>query len=706
MTDQPNRDSILANLGKLRESTEKAAAVEADYAPAFTPKTIQPKPTTFRKGGVMEQAAEVSLSDQAKELTAFIDGLPMMDVVKNWGKPQREYKSVGPTSVLIRCPKPEHPDNNPSASLELVEGLYHCHACAEGGDRYTMAALHYGTSTSSRDFVELKEKMALDLGYTITQSGGQKMVQAPANSAPMPAPVMPSNPAPSQIIKLDDGSYLDQSTGELVETPVRPQPVQLTGGVFGNNAVAQPAPALAPIPVSFQEDEEDESTIRVKPILDWIPLGKNRSFIDTYMKCIERDEYPLEFAFASTLICLSFAAGRNVVLRSKRDVRAPLGIVTIAGTGAGKTRALNDAVKILGEVMPWRGAELAIGTGGQVIPGRGVKSVRGVGSGENLIRQFEDLVKVPNGQNADGSPHFEEHEMPVNGIISFNELSQFVGKSSITGSTLRERMFDFIEFPPDVSSSTNTAGSYRAVRPYACMYSSIQPSMIHKILSESDEHSGQLNRFLFFTGDPRKTDHTDMEPISLEPAIKAFREIKDFWDAKGEFIIEYTPEALQAQADFCDNVLVPLEQSGNGMMGRLKVTFWRLLITFCVNEMSETVTMDILEKAKKLTHYLIGTYQYVSGELYDPSGLHDTNDLERLIIERVKKLQSENIEKGAQDIESAAPLATNIRRGVDRQLKKVSTSPTQFFNRTLDALCQLGTLSKITTGKGVRYYAT
>ena len=697
----PDKNQILANINKLRESTTPPTDPHS-AAPAPMPGHFSPQPATFRKGGIVDKATEVTLTDADKDLTDFLDGLPMMDALKAWGKPQKTYRSVGPQSVLIRCPKPEHPDNNPSASCDLVEGVYRCHSCLEGGDRYTMAAIHHGfnmaTHQDGKNFRDLKKKMALDLGYTITESAGTTTLKAPT-----PAP--PANPAPaSNLVHLEDDNWLDPATGELVNPP-SVQPVELPAPEVSATPF-QPTPT--PVPVTFGSDEEEEEEgvgVRVKPKLDWVPLGKNRSFIDTYMNAVERDEYPSEFAFASALICLSFVAGRHIKLKAKRNVVAPLGIVTVAGTGVGKTRALNDALKVLKEVMPWKGAELAIGSGGQVVPGNGVKSVKGVGSGENLIRQFQDIVKVPKGVDGNGEPMYEEVESPVNGVISFNELSQFVGKASLTGSTLRERMFDFIDFADEVKSSSNTAGSYRAVWPYACLYSSIQPSIIHKVLTESDEHSGQLNRFLFFTGEPKKADHTDLTPIDLTPAIDRFKELNNYWSTKGDLVIDYTDDALKMMADYLDSTLVPLERSGSGLLGRLRVTFWKMLLLICINEMSDVVTPDIIEKGKRLMTYLTATYGYVSGELYDPSGLHDENNLDDLIVARVRKLQKKAIDAGVEGVEDAAVTATDIRRGVDRQLKKMSSSPTQFLNRTIAALVELGALGKVNTGRGARYYA-
>lgn len=685
----PDTQTIKERIAALKEQQPTFTTPDGNPMPSMP---TQPKPAQFRKQGLIAQAKELSLSDDAKHIDDLVNALPMQEAVNLWGKPQNDFKRVGGNTVLIRCPKPEHPDHNPSASCDIAQGLWHCHGCQEGGDKYALAALHHGIADyqSGKNFVDLKHKIAADLGYTITETAGTTTLTPPTPPQPAFQPVdlnavNPAPPAPAvqPLQQLDDGTWYDPATGEI--------------------AAPAPAPVPSPTfqPVSF-DDIEDEPELRIKPQLDWLPVGKNRSFIDTYMKSIERDEYPEAFAFASALLCLSFVAGRNVTLEGKRKVRASLGVVTVAGTGIGKTRALNDAKDILEEVMPWKKAEIALMTGGHIVPGSGVIAPAGVGSGENLIRQFEDILKVPNGTNADGTPAYTEERFPVNGLINFEELSQFVGKASATGSTLRERVFSFLDTPKKVESMSNTAGSYRAVKPFACMYTSVQPGMIHELLNSKDEHSGQINRLLFFTGDQKAPDHTDLVPIDLGPAVKALQELKAFWGGLGDTTITYERDALLAMDHYQRTVSAPLEQSGNGMMGRLRLTFWKFLILICVNEQSTVVTKDIIGKAIHLHQYIIETYKYVSGELYDPTSVDRKDRPEDKILDRVKRVGDEKKKKGAQTPTEYGLTATEIRKGVIRHFD-VFSSPTQALNRTIEALVETGALTKHQGQRGSRY---
>ena len=696
----PDKSQILANINRLRESTTPPTDPHS-AAPAPMPGHFSPQPVTFRKGGIVDKATEVTLSDADKDLTDFLDGLPMMDALKAWGKPQKTYRSVGPQSVLIRCPKPEHPDNNPSASCDLVEGVYRCHSCLEGGDRYTMAALHHGfnmaTHQDGRNFRELKKKMALDLGYTITESAGTTTLKAPKP---------PANPAPaSNLVHLEDDNWLDPTTGELVNPPSvqpvelpTPQPVELTGGVFSAE------PQLAPQPVDFSELIEDETVAHVAPSLDWVPLGRNRSFIDTYMKYVSEMSYPDEYGFAAALLCLGFIGGRQVGLHGEETTIGNLGIITVGGTGIGKTRAVRHAQAVLGEVMPWRRAELALGTGGQVVPGTGVKDITGAASGENLIRQFEDVVKVPNGTSPDGTPHYEEERMPVNGLIVFEEYETFIGKASATGSTLRQRLMNFLDGGGKVENTTNTQGEYRAINPFASLYTSIQPAVVHRIMNEHDEQTGFLNRVVFVTGQPKATHYYRQAPVDNTPVVKALRELRDYWAGVSDPYLGFTPDAMAMAIEYQKKTTEPLKRSGQGIFGRLEVTFNKAIVLICVNEMTTTITPDIVSKAIHLTNYFIETYRYVNRELYDPATNPSVDTLDDRILKRVHEVMAKKKAKGAESVEESAATTTEVRRSVARHLNRPGTTPSQVLSRALKALVDTGELAAVNMARGTAYY--
>lgn len=696
--------SIQARLEELRAKRGTFTTPTGAPLPTVTP---APKTAQFRKGGVVAQAKELTLTDDAKQIDHLVDELPMTEAVRMWGKPQNDYKRTGEHSVLIRCPNPSHPDNNPSANCDLERGLFHCFSCDTSGDKYTLAALHHGYGAdyqAGRNFVELKKKVATDLGYTITETGGRTILTAPGQTTPAPTPVSFDDPNPTTggLVHTDDG-WVNPTTGELVEpnpAPVTPapQPVQLQP--------AQPTPAPAPaapapsgpVPVSFEDiDLDDEPVAHVQPQLDWKPAGKNRSFIDRYMDCTQRDRYPDALGFSAALTCLSFIGGREVTMDMQDRIMGNFGMVMVAATGTGKSRAFAHAKQVLREVMPWKGAELAIATGGHVVPGHGVKFMPGAGSGENIIKQFEDTVKMQKGTDHKGEPIYEEEHMPVNGLISFDEFSQFVGKSSATGSTLRERVMNFLDGAYEIENTTNTQGSYKAVQPFACLNTSVQPSVIHRLMSENDEASGFLNRFMFFTGAKKPRLPYKVPPVDMSDAVTALKELKDFWDSQGTVNLDDS-RIWQKKHDYLSTVSDPLENK-QGIYGRLDALLHKLIILLCINECETVITEDILDKAIYLHKYFIATFEYVSNEMYDPSTATDTSASrnEDKVIERLKKVVSKKLAAGAQAPAEYGATARDIHQGTRRVLNL------EQLTRILRSLVDAGVLQSVQTPRSVAY---
>lgn len=699
-----DQETIQAKLAKLRKESEHFLTGEGDpLAHLLRPRQVDNTPhLPHQRTGFLAEADEAARSDDSKKIDDLVHDLPMMEAIKLWGKQQSNFPKVGETSVRIRCPKPEHPDRNPSASAELVESVYRCHACQEGGDKYTLAAIHHGFGRDYQDgknFVELKKKIAADLGYVITTSGGQTKLTRPGepqeaaqeSTPPQPAPIVHENPqpAPQPLQQLEDGSWFNPATGELVhqdDTSSQPAP----------QTPQAPQQGPTPIPIDLDDYDDEEEHIRVQPSFNWVPLGRNGSFLDAYMKCAQERSYPVEFGLAGALLCLSFIGNREITLVGEEPVNTSLGIVTVAGTGVGKSRALRDAQKIMAEVMPWQGAEFAIGSGGHIVPGHGVKAISGAASGENLIRQFEDTIKTQKGTDYQGNPIYESEQHPVNGLISFEELSHLVGKSSTQGSTMRERVMAFLDAQPIIENTTNTQGSYRAVNPFASLYTSVQPKVVHQLLNEKDENSGYINRLIFITGNAKMPDYGRSTPVSFDPAVKALADLKSHWDSVTEKMVRYETAAFQEMVRYQSEVSHKLKTSGDGMMGRIDVLYWKIITLLAINERTTLVTLDIVNKAKTLHEYLINTYRYVAKEIYDPQA-DVVNSKDSRILRVVHRLTEQARKKGAQTTHDLAIPKWVIKSRVQNHFSAPE------FNRMLDALVETGELVRLEVQNGHRY---
>lgn len=93
--------------------------------------------------------------------------LTQLDVDRLIDLPAEEYLErldplTEPARGRCRCPRPEHPDNHPSASYR--DTSWFCHVCAEGGGIYQAAAAISGLPDHGPGFRLLHEWTANKIG--------------------------------------------------------------------------------------------------------------------------------------------------------------------------------------------------------------------------------------------------------------------------------------------------------------------------------------------------------------------------------------------------------------------------------------------------------------------------------------------------------------------------------------------------------------
>ncbi len=106
------------------------------------------------------------------QLDEIIDRIGVLEAYEKWcGKKVDERTLNKREGVKVSCPKPDHPDHNPSAWLNLDDDLWFCGGCQLGGDKYDIAAYHFGFDVpgykDGSNFHKLRRVMAEDLGYRI-----------------------------------------------------------------------------------------------------------------------------------------------------------------------------------------------------------------------------------------------------------------------------------------------------------------------------------------------------------------------------------------------------------------------------------------------------------------------------------------------------------------------------------------------------------
>lgn len=120
-------------------------------------------------------------SSQEVEVDRQLDGFTILDVYT-----RLNVKGFTPTGTgnrfMVRCPSPSHEDKTPSAWIDLDrgrDGLYCCGRCHngkanDGGDKFDLAAAHYGYPLPgyryTHAFREVRDRLAADLGISAVTS--------------------------------------------------------------------------------------------------------------------------------------------------------------------------------------------------------------------------------------------------------------------------------------------------------------------------------------------------------------------------------------------------------------------------------------------------------------------------------------------------------------------------------------------------------
>ena len=85
-------------------------------------------------------------------------------------------------SVMIRCPSPDHEDQNPSTSWDLEQDVFYCHSCGIGGDVFNAWGLVFGLSPAG-NFPELLLRAGEWLGLADAEDDRVEL-EIPSQSVP------------------------------------------------------------------------------------------------------------------------------------------------------------------------------------------------------------------------------------------------------------------------------------------------------------------------------------------------------------------------------------------------------------------------------------------------------------------------------------------------------------------------------------------
>lgn len=227
-------------------------------------------------------------------------------------------------SIMVSCPKPEHPDTNPSAWLNSEKDLWFCGGCQEGGDIIDLGAYRYGYAVPDYKvdarFPQLLATMLEDIGVDV--EGLRVDWKAEAAEAGIPADEM--------------------------EAPDTADP---------------------------NDSEYDPEKVAA---LDWKSITTPGSFLDQWMQALGHTRVPDEYLYFMGLTMVGLAIGRQRTLKGAGFPVYPNLMVTLVGaTGVGKSLGVSQMKEVVRRALPYE-EELA----------EGVSLMGRPGSGESLIDWF------------------------------------------------------------------------------------------------------------------------------------------------------------------------------------------------------------------------------------------------------------------------------------------------------------------------------
>lgn len=535
-------------------------------------------------------ADDISLSEDELEIDRAIETLDIVDAFNRWsGKPKINPPAGQRESIKASCPDPNHRDSDPSMWMNRDKNVYYCSGCEYGGDVFDIAAFHFGYSvphykTMADEFRDLREKMAADLGFSVTKgiTGGT-------------------------VYTVSEEEYSRSRAAELDNED--------------SKIALHPAGAAA----EAEDDEYREDYVYSGPTIDWQDIVPHQTFLREWMEETTRDNCPEEYHFWTGLMALGYAVGRQVVLDDAPEVVANLFVCLTGPSSTGKSKAKRHLKSAVLAALPYSETDPF---------SQGVKMVGAPGSGEYLVKAFSKPITDP------AVPGKTVGMAPVRGYIDFEEFATLAQSSSRQGSTLKPQLLDIYDAQPTIVGGSLTHGSREAQRPFGQVISSTQPNFMSEVLSKKDDVAGFVNRWVFAVGKPKPLIAWGGVKVDLTRPINTLKSVH-MWGSTNKTVM-MSPEAIEAWSDFFFTTMHPLkvtsEKRGSAILGRIDLLMKKLILIFCINEKTLTVQPRHVEMAIKLFPYLVGSF----GNTEKKINRTDDGDLEQLVLAQITKLTKKN----------------------------------------------------------------
>ena len=469
------------------------------------------------------------------------------------------------SNIMVSCPIPGHEDKVPSADLNLDKGdggVWHCHKCQQGGDKYDLAAWHFGFDVpgykDGKNFPDLRRRMAEGLGYTVMVQGKDTWLEK--TQPPAADPVATSQSFVAAPISEDNDATDDEN----------------------------PIPTIRTSASLFTREE-----------LNWrtLPIMQNKdTFLSTWMTEITQTWQPEEFYFFEGLAALGLAVGNNVRLEDEKKIRANTMICLVGKTGTGKSISVHFFEELLYEALPYQ-------TGN----GSGVFHLYASGSGEDLVNQMIHETVDPATK--------EKKVHPVRALMYEDEFEALMARVNRANSTLRANLMKFHDSDRPVSKSSQTQGGASAKDHYMQVLTTTQPKRLSALMKEGDASSGFLNRWLFVFGKQKYRPSISTVKVNVKPAARLLQHIRA-WASPGRTVsIVADPVAFDLWDNLVQDQIRALEDTDDVLIARIEVQCKKILLLFAINDETDVINESHMRSLIAMFPYLKKCYGVVEKQV-------------------------------------------------------------------------------------------
>lgn len=367
---------------------------------------------------------ELVLSAEDKEIDNAIKSLSIVNAYNRWsGKTKVHPRGSQKEGIKVNCPDPNHRDEDPSAWINTEKNLYYCSGCEYGGDVWDIAAFYFGYPVpeykTSDIFRELREKVALDLGYSVVKS------------------------------------MTGSGTVFMIEEP--------------DHEVAQPKVTAKELKDYYKY---------TGPTIDWPTVVPAQTFLHDWMTTTTQDNCPEEYHFWTGLMAIGYAVGRNVVLEDEPQVNSNLFVCLTGPTSVGKSKAKRHLKNVIQDALPYdesnplsQGVKMigAPGSGEYMVKAFSVDIPDPINPKKSLglapvrgyidFEEFSMVATVASRQGSTLKQHlldiFDCHGTLISGSLTHGTRKAINPYGQVISSTQPDAMAKFLNKDDDVSGFVN-----------------------------------------------------------------------------------------------------------------------------------------------------------------------------------------------------------------------------------------------------------